>query len=198
MDRRRTWVIAFVAVVGAAALALLALVWSRDDDTTSAGPGTTTTTPATTTSTATSTTIAAVTTTSSPATSTTQAVALPATVVVGAAPGGGSGEVAVHWDAVAGATGYRVLRSDAPDGAYEVRADVDVITGATNADEGVTNVFSAQHVYVPDGGALAAPDRSARFDYVEVGGPEERCFQVIAVNAGGESAPSEPACASPP
>jgi hypothetical protein len=123
---------------------------------------------------------------------------LPGAPAVTAGPGGGSGEIVVRWDAVAGATGYRVLRSPDPDGTFAAVAGIDVTTGAATASPGVTTIWSAGHTYVPSGGTLSAPDPSPWFEYVEVGGPRNRCFRVVARNAVGDGPASATACGSPP
>jgi hypothetical protein len=123
---------------------------------------------------------------------------VPVVVTVSAGAGGGSGEVALHWGAVAGATGYRVLRAGSEDGEYDIAADLDVTTGATTVASGVTNIWSEQHTYLPSGGALDAPDRSSRYDFVDVGASQQRCFRVLAYNAAGDGPPSDPSCGSPP
>jgi hypothetical protein len=118
-------------------------------------------------------------------------------VTAAARTGAGSTEVELRWDAAGGATGYRVLRSLAA-GPFEVVVDVSITTGATTADDDVTNLWSAQHTYIPAGGALDRPDTSASFEYVDVGGPGERCYRVVAYNAFGDGAPSAVTCGSPP
>ena len=60
-------------------------------------------------------------------------------------------------------------------------------TTASTAASDVVNIWSERHSYVPDGGALGGPDRSLRFDYVDVG-PGQRCYQVIAYNGAGDGA----------
>jgi len=94
-----------------------------------------------------------------------------AATIIRVGPGGGSGEVQLTWEAVPNATGYRVLRSDAADGQFEVAAEFDITTGTATAAVDVVNVFSEQHSYVPPRGTLEAPDQSSRFSYVDVGAP---------------------------
>lgn len=118
--------------------------------------------------------------------------------VVQAYPGGGSGEVVLDWDAVAGATGYRVLRARCPGGRFRRVADIDITTGRATAAPDVVNIWSAQHSYIPSGGTLPAPDSSPWFQYVDVGWSGQRCYRVVAYNAAGAAPPSVVTCASPP
>ena len=120
-----------------------------------------------------------------------------AVTIVSVGPGGGSGEVQLTWAAVPNATGYRVLRSDAPAGQFEVAAELDITTGAATAAADVVNVFSGQHSYVPPRGSLEGPDQSPQFSYVDVGS-DQRCFSVIAFNAAGDGRASAVACGAPP
>jgi hypothetical protein len=131
-------------------------------------------------------------------TTTTPPAPVPGIVTLtGAGPGGGSGEVALAWNAVADAVGYRVLRAPSESEPFEEVADVDVTNGAVSTAAGVTNISSAQHTYVPLGAPLARPDTSPAFDYVDAGlGPG--CFRVAAYNASGEGPPSAVSCGSPP
>ena len=117
--------------------------------------------------------------------------------IVSAGPAGGSGEVMLTWDAVTNAMGYRVPRSDAADGQFEIVADLDVTTGSATAAADVVNIYSDQHSYVPARGTLDGPDRSPRFSYVDLGS-EQRCFRVIAYNAAGDGPASVVACGAPP
>lgn len=193
--QRRPYILATVLVL-LAVLGVGAAVLVADDDEVGSGAtqSTTTTLAVTTTSTT------APTTTSTADTSTTSTTsvtpALPAVTGVTAGPGGGSGEIALRWDAVAGATGYRVLRSETSAGPFTVSATIDVTDGSATAGEGVVNIFSAAHAYVPDGPALNAPDPSPSFDYVELA-TGNRCFQVVAVDGDREATPSATACAAP-
>ncbi|HET6952319.1 MAG TPA: hypothetical protein VFI47_18210, partial [Acidimicrobiales bacterium] len=165
--------------------------------------GTETTARPTTTATATTDSTAAPGTTAPPETPTTAGGDLPGDVPgevpgVAARTGGSSGEVAVEWNPADGATGYRVLRAGAPAGPFEVAADFDVTTGSVTAADGVVNIWSAQHSYVPDRGEpLAGPDTSPWFEYVDVG-TGERCYQVLAHNAAGAGPASGVVCGSPP
>jgi hypothetical protein len=117
--------------------------------------------------------------------------------IVRVGPGGGSGEVQLTWEALANATGYRVLRSDTADGEFEVTAELDVTTGAATASADVVNVFSDEHSYIPPGGTFEGPDQSPQFSYVDVG-PGQRCFRVIAFNAADDGPASDVACGAPP
>lgn len=117
--------------------------------------------------------------------------------IVAVGPGGGSGEVGLTWEALADATGYRVLRSDTADGEFEVTAELDVTTGAATAAADVVNVFSGQHSYVPAGSTFEGPDQSPQFSYVDLG-PRQRCYRVIAFNTAGDGPSSDVACGAPP
>ncbi len=127
----------------------------------------------------------------------TQAGTVPGAVAATAAPGGGSGEVQVNWAAVAGAEGYRVIRTTSAGSRLRVVADIDVTTGRATAVPEVANVWSAQHSYVPDRGRLTQADRSARFQYVDVGAGR-RCYRVLAYNSTGAGPLSAVTCAAPP
>jgi hypothetical protein len=197
MERRRwwIWVVAGVAVLALAVVAWL--VWGGDDEDDVTTGSTTTSTGSTTTSVGSTTSTTAGTT--STETSTTPPGQVPGTVgVIRVAPGGGSGEVEVDWDAVAQATGYRVLRSSTTAGPWVTVADLDVTTGHTTAVGQVVNLWSVQHSYIPDSGELTSPDTSPSFQYVEVSGTGSRCFRVLAYNAAGDGAASTVACGSPP
>lgn len=117
--------------------------------------------------------------------------------IVGVGPGGGSGEVQLTWEALANATGYRVLRSATVDGEFEVTAELDATTGAATAPADVANVFSDQHSYIPPRGTFEGPDQSPQFSYVDVGS-RQRCFRVIAFNSAGDGPASDVACGAPP
>ena len=108
----------------------------------------------------------------------------PAAVVARATPGGGSGEVAVGWAAVPRATGYRVIRTTAAGAQLRVVADFNITTGRTTAAPEVVNIWSTQHSYVPDRGRLTQVDRSARFEYVDIGAGR-RYYRVLAYNSTG-------------
>ncbi|MBI4885451.1 MAG: hypothetical protein HY826_15500 [Actinobacteria bacterium] len=71
----------------------------------------------------------------------------------------------------------------------------------TAAAADVVNIWSLQHSYVPPSGALANPDTSPWFQYVEVVegiASVEHCFKVIAYNAAGRGHSSAATCGSPP
>jgi hypothetical protein len=95
-----------------------------------------------------------------------------------------SGEVEVDWQAVEGATGYRVYRSSSSGGPFTVSGDIDVTTGHTTMGAGVTNLFSPS---------------TGHFQYIEVisDGSNQRFFQVAAYNAAGEGARSAVVCGAP-
>ena len=95
---------------------------------------------------------------------------------------GGSGEIRLDWSGVAEATGYRVYRADAPDGPFQLAADLDVASGDATRADGVTNVWS--------------PARD-EYQYIEYGEATRRYFRVVAYNSAGESAPSPTVCGSP-
>jgi len=194
-DRPRwMWVAAGLVVLALVAATVVAVTGEGDDKTEVAGdePAASTTT-STSTTVATTTTMAptttdspAATTTTRPAPTTTPAPGpVPGAVaVVRAGPGGGSGEIMVEWEAVAGATGYRVLRSEAAGGPYAVIADYDVATGhATTTEEGI---------YV------GSPTGTSYYQYVEYGEARVRWFQVVAYNAAGDAPPSAAVSGSPP
>jgi hypothetical protein len=153
-----------------------------------------------TTSRPTTTTTVAITTTSAPTTSATHAPttsrpsapsttisprAVPGAVtVIHAEYGAGSGEITVQWDAVAGATGYRVLRSDAGSGPFAVAADYDVATGhATRVEDHIT---------------VWHPTDQGWLQYIEYGESRVRWFYVVAYNAAGDAPPSAVVSASSP
>ena len=127
----------------------------------------------------------------------TGSASVPASVVARATPGGGSGEVAVGWAAVPRATGYRVIRTTAAGAQLRVVADFDITTGRTTAAPEVVNIWSAQHSYVPDRGRLTQVDRSARFEYVDVGA-SRRYYRVLAYNSAGNGPLSAVTGALPP
>jgi hypothetical protein len=195
------WLLAFGAAVGLVTVGALVRAVD-DDDTTTVGSGTSPSTTAsisTTTGLASTTTTAPATTTTVSSTTTAPGVgAVPAAPAVRARPGGGSGEIVVEWDAVAGATGYRVLRSEAPGGELETVADVDVTTGMATAAHDVVNIWSQQRSYLPPDGSVVGPDRSPWFQVVEYPVSGQHCFTVIAYDAVGDGAASGVVCASPP
>ena len=111
--------------------------------------------------------------------------------------GGGSGEVVVRWDAVPGATGYRVLRRIG-NTEFTGTADFDITTGAATVADGVVNVWSEGYSYQPVRRPFPGRDRSPWFEYVDVGNRAPRTYQVIAYNASGNAPASNTASASPP
>jgi hypothetical protein len=121
--------------------------------------------------------------------------------VLRAGPAGGSGEIEVVWDAVSGASGYRISRATTPGGPFSVAADVNVTTGKTTAASGVTNVFSDQQTFFPPASATPVPTTSSKqFHYVEVvstPGNPSRYYRVTAYNAAGDGRPSATVCGAP-
>jgi hypothetical protein len=89
-----------------------------------------------------------------------------------------------------------VLRSSTAGGPFTVVATIDTTTGAATVSEGVVNVWSPAHSYVPSDGPLTSPDPSSRFEYVEVGGPRTACFQLLAYNEVGDGDRSASVCAT--
>lgn len=203
-DRPRwIWPVAAILVVLAATVAV---AWGGDgDDETTTGAGSTTTerstttsTSTTTTSTSTTTTAPPTTTTASPPTTTTAPPApVPAAAVITARTGAGSGEVEVRWDAVPGATGYRVLRRIG-NGSFDTVADFDIATGATTAAEDVVNIWSEGYSYLPVRNPFPGTDHSPWFELVDYRFERERCYQVVVHNPSGDAPTSNTACASPP
>jgi hypothetical protein len=194
MTTRSRWAI---AVVAAALLGLVIwLVAAGGDD---VDEGATTTTSSTTSETTTSTTGSTTTTTEATSTTTTTAPPGPGPVtVLEAYPGAGSGEIELAWGTVPGATGYRVLRADSPDGTFTTAVEIDVTTGdVTDVAEHVTNVWSEQYSYLPVSSPFPGPDTSPQIRYVEYSSAPQRCFRVVAL--GPEPGPeSATACGSPP
>lgn len=121
---------------------------------------------------------------------------VPGAVVSIAAPAGDPGEVRVYWNAVTGATGYRVLRTDVRGAQPRAVATFDVTTGRTTTEPEVVDLKSAGHSYVPDEGPLTGADRSQSFQYVDRG-RGERCYRVEAYNAAGTGQASVATCAAP-
>jgi hypothetical protein len=122
---------------------------------------------------------------------------VPPAVVAAASTGGGSGEVAVNWNAVPGATGYRVLRTNTAGRHPRLAADFNITTGHTTAAPNVVNIWSAEHSYLPDFGPLTQVDQSPWFQYVDLGA-DRRCYRVLAYNSAGAGPRSAVTCASPP
>jgi hypothetical protein len=100
-------------------------------------------------------------------------------------PGGGSGEILVLWNTTAGATGYRVYRSDTADGPFAPAASIDVTTGV------VTIEYGAWYEYIGIGA-----EGSTTYRYTEAIGTFGY-FRVTAFNAGGEGPMSGLTCAEP-
>ena len=96
----------------------------------------------------TSTTTERTTTTAAPTSSTTTSVPkLPAPSRVVARTGAGSGEVELEWSAVAGATGYRVVRAATTTGPVVTVAEIDIQTGQATVADNIPTVYSrAPHV----------------------------------------------------
>lgn len=183
--------------IGCIVAIAVALWWS--DGGPAEDPSVTTTTTEAPSSSTTSTTVTTTgSSTSTSTTTTTLAPVPPAVVVVEASAGAGSGEVTLDWDAVPGATGYRIRRAGTVAGPFVEVADVDVTTGATTAEDEVVNLWSAAHSYIPSDGPLEAPDPSPSFQYVEGSAAAPRCYQVVAYNLSGSAAPSTAVCGSPP
>ncbi|WP_024288161.1 hypothetical protein [Cellulomonas sp. KRMCY2] len=111
-------------------------------------------------------------------------------VSVQAGAGGGSGEVVARWVPIANATGYRVYRSDSPDGPFTASASIDIATGETTIESGAPN----EYVHIDDyRDAATAWD----FEYLEVTTSAATYFRVVAFTAAGEGPPSPVVCASP-
>jgi hypothetical protein len=108
-----------------------------------------------------------------------------AAAITRAGPGGGSGEIAVAWAPVAGATGYRVYRSESPDGPFVKAARFDVASGAKTVE------FTGAHEYIT---IWSAGDY---LEYVEAVSGVRAYFRVVALNAAGEGPASGTACGVP-
>lgn len=102
-----------------------------------------------------------------------------------AQPGGGSGEILVHWDAAADATGYRVYRAATSDGSFARAAKYTVASGAT------VIYYSGAYEYIQ----IWMPSDSS-FEYVEAGGGPG-CFRVAAFNDAGSGPRSGVVCSDP-
>jgi len=197
MTTRNRWIAGGVAVAVVLALVIWLAAAGGDDD--GASEGTTTTSSSTTSDTTSSSTTTESTTTTEATTTTTAAVPGPGPVTdIKAYPGAGSGEIELAWGTIPGATGYRVLRADAPDGTFTMAAEIDITTGeATDVAEDVTNVWSDQYSYLHPYGPFPGADTSAQIRYVEYSFAPQRCFRVVALGPqpGPESAT---VCGSPP
>jgi len=192
------WTTKHKIVVGAAVAAVLITgtvvtwAWAGDDggggtvavsDTTLEPETTTTTIPSTTTTLPASSDTTTSPSTAPPTTAPRGRVPGQPTNVV-ARPGGGSGEISVRWGPADGATGYRILRCDEPDGRYVVAADIDVKTGAVSKAADVTTIWSENHNYRPEGPGLTALDTSPWFELIDVGS-NPRWYKLVAYNAAG-------------
>jgi hypothetical protein len=174
-------------------IAMASLVACADDD--DGPPSSTTTTPTTTAPTTAPTTTAP--TTTAPTTSAPETG--PARVsLIRAQRSAGSGELEVVWDAVAGATGYRVERAGAPDAPFSVAADVDLAAGTATAADGVTNVYTDMWSYRPQsaGGSPPPVAEGAEFHYIEVAATRTY-FRVTAYDGGVDAPASAVVCAAP-
>jgi hypothetical protein len=110
-----------------------------------------------------------------------------AVTFVKAGSGGGSGEIMVWWDPVADSTGYRVYRSDLPDGPFVASASFDVATGTTTIE------YNHWYEYI-----VISPSWPQGFAYVDAIGIENPVyFRVTAFNAGGEGPRSVAVCGRP-
>ena len=181
------------ALVLAAVLGLAGCGDDGEPTTTTSDPGvTTTTTPATTTTEApTTTTTAGATTSSVDATTTTSpAGAAPGPVtVISAGPSAGSGEIQLDWEAVEGATDYRVERALAEAGPFELAGEIDAATGDASMADGVVNLWSPP----------ADPGEPQVFQLIELltDGSDRRYYRVVASNGDGDAAPSIVVCGAP-
>ena len=124
-------------------------------------------------------------------TTTTTAAPPPASVPgavsgVSAEPGGGSGEILVHWNATADATGYRVYRAPTADGSFARAAGYTVATGATKIYYGGS--YESIQIWMPSGSS---------FEYVESVDGQPACFRVAAYNAAGSGPRSAVVCSNP-
>lgn len=116
-----------------------------------------------------------------------------AVTITYAGPGGGSGERQLDWNAVAGATGYRVYRAPAAGGPFTLVASFDVNTMQITAVADVVNVFSDHQVWKPTSSSDGAP--STVFTYVELSSTTDRYFRVRATNANGQGPAGATVCA---
>ncbi len=215
MNDRRWWAVTVAVLAAVALTGVAAAIWGGNDNAKSSARVTvlsTTSTTSTSTPTATTPTTALAATTTAPtvpipstsrppsSATTRPRVTVPTAVaVVSARSGGGSGEIVLDWNAVTAATGYRVLRADAPGGPFVVAADFDITNGKTTIAADVVNLWSQQHSYVPARGAVGAPDRSPSFEYVEAEpGHTQRYFRIVAYNAAGAAPASATVCGAAP
>ena len=103
-----------------------------------------------------------------------------------AGPGGGSGEILVHWTGTSDATGYRVYRASAPGGSMTRSASYSIATGATTVEYSGTYEFIGIWSYSPNS-----------FEYVEVVDGQPGYFVVAAFNSAGEGPRQGTVCAVP-
>ena len=105
--------------------------------------------------------------------------------VVRAHHGGGSGELGVSWNGVAGASGYRLSRANTPTGSFSIVADINVTTGKVTKAPDVLDVVS----FVERG--------TLRLEYTELvtsPGTQPHYFHVTPYNAAGDGPPSVLVC----
>ena len=130
--------------------------------------------------------------------------------VIDAGHGGGSGEINLNWDAVPGATGYRIVRATSAGGPFSLAADLNVVTGKAtvagpivlpigtgNVPAQITNITSDRQTYYPP--SLATPPGGIaplHFHYTEEVFPRHY-FRVTAYNANGDGPPSVIVCGTP-
>ena len=130
--------------------------------------------------------------------------------VIDAGHSSGSGEIQLNWNAVPGATGYRIVRATTANGPYSLAADLNLATGKTTVAAPVpvttgtstvtayiSNIFSDRAGFYPSNPANPGdPLASRRFRYVEVAFPRHY-FRVTAYNANGQGPPSVIVCGTP-
>jgi hypothetical protein len=136
------------------------------------------------------------------------AAVLPGPVtVISAGHGGGSGEIQLNWNAVAGANGYQVSRATSVGGPFSVTADINVTTGKTTTNGlpidtpgSVINIHSFRQGYFPLSTATPVPTPPSRyFQYTDIAtltGPSSY-YTVTAYNAAGAGPASVVVCGSP-
>jgi hypothetical protein len=176
-------------VVLLAAIGFLTLSACGDDE-----PVATSTTEPTLTS-DTTTTAPAGTTSTEGTTATTTGSTLEAVSFIDAGSGGGSGEIALNWEGVEGATGYRVLRATTPGGPFEQSADLNVVTGDRTLADDVVSLWSPTGDFPPFT-TVPGEEPPPRYQYIELvsGGVTQRYFKVVAYDDDGEGPASEVVC----